>query len=139
MKKRIISIGLLVGCLLLLLYFLFNSPQKNQEKLAQKGKQLYLENCSHCHGEKGEGFKKLYPPLTDTTVLSVSNIFCTIKYGKTGGSVIHGQEYLQPMPAMDFIENDEITAIINYIYNEINGMEKTVKLKDINAVMRDCY
>ena len=128
-----------IFCLGLLLYFLLNSPQKNQEKLALKGKQLFLEHCAHCHGEKGEGFKKLYPPLTDTTVLSISNIYCTIRFGKNGGTVIHGIEYLQPMPPMDYLENDEIVAIINFIYTEINGLDKTIKLKDVNAVMNDCF
>lgn len=130
---------MLISSLGLLLYFLLNSPQKNQEKFALKGKQLFMEHCAHCHGEKGEGFKKLYPPLTDTTVLSVSNIYCTIRFGKNNGTVIHGVEYRQPMPPMDYLENDEIVALINFIYQEINGLDKTIKLKDVNAVMNDCF
>lgn len=124
----------------MLIFLIFRSSDQQHERIISKGKVLYSEHCARCHGESGEGFKKLYPPLTDSTVLSISNIYCTIKFGKQTGTVIHGQEYTQPMPSMEYIENDEIAAIINFIYKDINGWDrKEVKLKDINAVMKSCY
>ncbi len=140
MKKTIVKVLLLLLASFLLIFFIFKNSDQQHEKIISKGKVLYTEHCARCHGEQGEGFKKLYPPLTDSTVLSINNIYCTIKYGKQTGTVIHGQEYTQPMPAMQYIENDEIAAIINFIYNDINDWNrKEVKLKDINAAMHNCY
>src|SRR5687768_9195396 len=64
------------------------------------GKDLYEKNCQSCHGLKGEGLGKLYPPLTDTVYLSDnrSKLACIIKNGLSGTIEVNNVSYETEMP-----------------------------------------
>ncbi len=43
------------------------SPYRNQEDAVAAGRRIFVDRCSHCHGEDAEGTKKR-PPLTSDRV-----------------------------------------------------------------------
>lgn len=86
----------------------------------EKGEKLYQANCGNCHGEKGEGLRKLIPPLANNDYVPAhfEQIPCIIRYGMKGDIVVNGQAYNQPMPGLPTLEADEIKAIMDYMVDE---------------------
>lgn len=62
-----------------------------------EGQQIFMKNCSTCHGQKGEGL--VGPNLTDDFWIhggGIKNIFKTIKYGVPAKGMISWQTQLDP-------------------------------------------
>lgn len=62
-----------------------------------EGQQIFMKNCSTCHGQKGEGL--VGPNLTDDYWIhggGIKNIFKTIKYGVPAKGMISWQTQLDP-------------------------------------------
>lgn len=104
-----------------------------------QGKRVYEKHCANCHGNKGEGLKKLIPPLTDTAYLKTDQLVCIIKFGISGPLNVKNSNYEGIMPSNNQIENDEIVAVINYIYQEINNINKSTNLPEVNSMLARCY
>ncbi|MFN4123803.1 MAG: cbb3-type cytochrome c oxidase N-terminal domain-containing protein [Flavobacteriales bacterium] len=83
----------------------------NEASALANGKKIFMDNnCSSCHGEKGEG-NSIGPNLTDDYWLhggSVRDIFKSIKYGIPAKGMIAWQSVLKP---------NEIQDLASYIYS----------------------
>lgn len=85
---------------------------ENAEATLKKGKELYTQMCSHCHGEKGDGngpmvVSQAYagvPNYMDRVALSDGQMFYSIYYGK-GAMGSHASQ----------LNKKEIWTIIHYI------------------------
>ena len=84
---------------------------------AVNGQKLYTTHCQNCHGAKGEGLGKLYPPLTDNKYFrdNRTELSRIVKYGMTGPVNIHGQEYNQQMPSNPTLSAMDIAYILTYV------------------------
>ncbi len=72
------------------------------EERLDNGKTLFVQKCSPCHGQAGEG--GVGPNLTDVYWIhggSVSDIFKTIKYGVPAKGMIPWQSQLSPVEMQD--------------------------------------
>ena len=112
-------------------------------KLAQyvvNGQKLYKTHCQNCHGAKGEGLGKLYPPLTDHEFLEKNkkNIACIIKNGLSGEIEINGQIYNQPMPSNKNLNNVDIAYIITYITNTFGKSNSVYTAGEVQSNLKDC-
>lgn len=113
---------------------------KTKSKSIKLGQSVYKKHCANCHGEKGDGLRLLIPPLGDARSMKLSNLICTIRYGKRGPLVILGNTYNRPMPGNYELENDEITALVNYLYTLFpdTAPTKPVTLAEVNALIQQC-
>lgn len=59
--------------------------QMSMKELMAKGKEVYDENCSACHGEKGQGIPKAFPPIAGSKIVlgPVSEHVRIVLNGKT--------------------------------------------------------
>jgi mono/diheme cytochrome c family protein len=121
-KSRLFSFLIFSG-VLICSFLTFNSCQESDEvkfkKSMSNGKYLYQNRCQHCHGNKGQGLGKLYPPLDSSDYLvEKSNLIpCIISNGQAGKIVVNGIEYNQVMPSNPKLLDDEIAELITYIGN----------------------
>jgi len=83
----------------------------NSEAIFKKGKELYTANCSHCHGEKGDGngpmvISGAYAGVPNyTTILATEGqMFYSIYYGK-GSMGSHSS----------FLNKKEIWTLVHYV------------------------
>ena len=83
--------------------------------------ELYASvGCSSCHGVEGEGV--VAPRLIGSrTVNNVNTLVQRILYG--GGD----------MPPFDYLADEEIAAISNYVRTVINKQTKLVTAEDVAA------
>lgn len=84
---------------------------------AGSGPALFAEHCASCHGAAGEGYRRLYPPLTGSRFLAaeLEALPCIIRHGLRGEIVVDGQAFNQVMPGNPRLSTDEIARIISHM------------------------
>ncbi len=87
-------------------------------KSMERGKQLYMSNCSTCHMPTGEGINKVFPPLagSDYMMNDLDRSIRQILYGVSGEMTVKGVTYNGVMNAYDFTDQ-ETADVLNYIRN----------------------
>lgn len=138
-----------IGIVLLVLFgfiTLIGSCQQGNKvsiKTAQyavNGQKLYIQHCENCHGSKGEGLGKLYPPLTDSLFFSEyrSALPCIIKNGMNSPIVIHGETYHEPMPPNPTLSDVEIAYLLTYITTSFGNKTDIYDEPEVHEALKDC-
>jgi mono/diheme cytochrome c family protein len=87
------------------------------ERVAE-GRELYIQECAHCHQPDGEGYRHVYPHLAGNPIVTLHNPEPTIEI------VLNGRG---SMPAFrDELEMQDIAAIISYIRTAWGNNASTV-------------
>lgn len=81
-----------------------------KEALMEKGKAVYADSCSGCHGENGEGVEGTFPPLKGSKVAKgpVAGHLAIVIKGKTDTAM---------QPWGDSLSDDDIAAVVTYERN----------------------
>ena len=107
---------------------------------AVNGQKLYKNHCQNCHGAKGEGLGKLYPPLTDQKFLTENRdkLACIIKNGLQGEIIINGEKYNQSMPAISNLTDVDIAYILTYVTTHFGNSDSTFTQEEVKNNLKDC-
>lgn len=91
----------------------------NLKASIERGKELYSLECQSCHMAEGEGLPGVYPPLAKTDYLKQPTPFLIniILKGQSGEIVVNGTTYNTPMPAQNYLTDEKVSDILNYIRN----------------------
>jgi mono/diheme cytochrome c family protein/glucose/arabinose dehydrogenase len=96
-----------------------------EQMLFSKGRQYYLSSCSGCHGNKGEGVKRMGPPLANSEWVTgdKKQLSMIVLHGMEGPVEVDGKLYDAPdilpvMPAHSSLDDRTIASILTYIRNE---------------------
>ena len=86
---------------------------------ADGGEALYLQHCGACHQANGQGLAGAFPPLagSDYIAQDPQRLLEVTVRGLTGTIIVNGQTYNSVMPAMSYLSDDELLAILNYVRN----------------------
>lgn len=116
-------VGLLIGNLL---FF----------RTQEQGRQLYIEHCSLCHMENGEGLAGLIPPLkkADWLAKNPEKIACIIRYGQKGEVKVNGITYNHPMPPNLKLSDIEIHNLTNFI---LSNFENNISKRTFEQIIKD--
>jgi nitrite reductase (NO-forming) len=115
MKRWMVLSGLLV--------FVFGAvafvQPANMTKSIAKGKTVYVNNCMNCHMEDGKGLEGAFPPVAKSDYLkrAPKDLISVILKGQTGELKVNGVVYNGMMPAQDYLSDEEIADVLNYINN----------------------
>lgn len=107
----------------------------------KRGKDLYSKHCSNCHRKDGSGIKSVYPPLKNADYIKKNDsqeLLRGMLFGRSGKITVNGASYNGVMTTeIDASLGDEdIASILNYVYLELNGMNKAVSAKDVKTARR---
>ena len=110
---RVVILASFVGLLLVVMIF------RSCTRPPQKGELVYKTHCASCHGNNGEGFRNLIPPLTDSNYLDshTDDFACIVGYGLEGEIMVNGVKFNQPMAGIEALNNVEIANVANYVLN----------------------
>lgn len=136
MNRRTLLIGYVVPALVIVL-FLLSSPAPATEK----GSQLFTASCAQCHGSEGQGFRKLYPPLTGSNILQAepSRLPCLIRFGIRGKIPTASGHLNQSMPGSPRLNSAELTDLINYLQSRFTTSSNTSVTPDqVTAWLKGC-
>ena len=106
---------------------------------AVNGQKLYKTHCQNCHGGKGEGLGKLYPPLTDKKYLSENRnkLPSIIKNGLSGEIQVNGETYDQAMPAIATLNDLDIAYILTYVTTHFGDSDSTYTQEEVSKNLKD--
>lgn len=107
---------------------------------AVNGQKLYLAHCQNCHGAKGEGLGKLYPPLTDADFFKKNRaqLSCIIRNGMQGEVIVGGQKYDEKMPANPHLTERDIAYILTYITTHFTNSDSIYSDEEVREALKNC-
>jgi len=104
------------------------------------GEMLYSQNCASCHGENGEGFAAVFPPVTDSEWVTGEKEVAVriLLHGLTGSIEVDGREYRGTMPSFKVrLSDSEVAAILTYLRNQSEGDLSPVTANDVAEVRKE--
>ena len=124
-----------------LIFILFISLIANEKGNLQRGKKLYVQQCSKCHRKNGKGVKLVYPPLRNSDYVKQGDVIELLRgmlYGREGRIVVNGYTYKGVMTTEidKSLSDEDILSILNYVLKELNGMKIKASLKDLKTARK---
>lgn len=111
---------MIISVLLLLVFsaVAFIQPASMAKSIAN-GKNVYANNCMNCHMEDGKGLEGAFPPIAKSDLLKrpPKDLINVILKGQSGEIKVNGVLYNGIMPAQDYLTDEEISDVLNYINN----------------------
>jgi nitrite reductase (NO-forming) len=126
--------------LTILLLIIIDSSQSsiNLSYSASGSKELFINNCSKCHRRDGSGIKGVYPPLKNSDYIpknTTSELLRGMLFGRSGRLSVNGTNYNGVMTTEidNSLSDDDIASILNYVYKDLNSMDRIATVKDVKA------
>lgn len=109
------------SCIILILMFSASAfvQAYSLPKSIERGKELYITYCQNCHMEDGKGMENVYPPVAKSDFLKrpAKDLIENILNGQSGEVKVNGVLYNAIMPAQNYLTDEQIADIINYVNN----------------------
>lgn len=88
-------------------------------KSIAQGKEAYTTYCQNCHQADGKGTPGAFPPLAKSDFLKkpVKAMIDNVLLGQSGEVTVNGQKYNAIMPAQNYLTDEQIADILNYVRN----------------------
>ncbi|WP_432712361.1 c-type cytochrome [Pedobacter sp.] len=139
MRKTIIT-AIYMVMVTTIIYSCQSADSMKQDMYYTNGRDLYIQHCQNCHGEKGEGLGELAPPLTDTVFMKdhKAQLACIIKNGLEGPVTVAGKVYNEKMPAETKMANIDIAQLIVYITNTFGNKQGMYTSEEVAANLNRC-
>ena len=104
------------------------------------GENLYLRYCMACHQTDGSGVPGMYPPLINSPTVNSGKkeeFISILLNGLKGPIEIHGKKYNQTMPGQNFLSDEELAQIINYVSKSFKNNGTEVTSSDVKALRNE--
>lgn len=101
----------------------------------ERGKEVYTLNCLSCHQVNGEGLSGVYPPLAKSNHLTKDQgkSITIILTGQHEEINVNGVKYNIPMAAMNYLTDQQIADVLNYIGKSWGNEFNTVTPSQVKA------
>lgn len=139
MKAFIIVLALVFFVFVIITSSIYSTDKPAYNK--QRGEELFVQQCSKCHRKNGKGIKRVYPPVKDADYIrnaSSEELLRGMLFGRSGKIVVNGETYSGVMTTEidKNLSDDDIANILNYVYNELNGIKKIVTSSDVQKARK---
>jgi nitrite reductase (NO-forming) len=95
------------------------SPVQELTESMKRGKEVYTIYCQSCHLEDGKGLPGVNPPVAKADYMKkpTDSLINVILKGQSGEVMVNGKKYNVPMPAQDYLTDEQIADVLNYSKN----------------------
>lgn len=113
-----------------------NAPAAPVDPVMARGEAVYYANCVACHLPGGTGLEGAFPPLAGSDYLAgdPGRVIATILYGNEGPITVNGVQYNGVMPGFAYLSDDEVAAVVTYIFQSWGNELPGVGAEDVAAV-----
>jgi mono/diheme cytochrome c family protein len=110
------------------------APQQSSQM--EQGKKVYVKNCLACHMADGGGVPGLNPPLgkTEWVTGDKKRLINVLLKGLNDPIVVNGEEYANPMPAVEYLTDQEIADVLTYIRGSFGNKASAVSPAEVKAL-----
>jgi mono/diheme cytochrome c family protein len=100
------------------------------------GKAVYDENCLTCHQANGGGVPGMAPPLikTEWVLGDKTRLINIILKGLKTPLTINGEQFHNPMPAQNFLTDQQIADVLSYVRSNFGNKASAVKVEEVRKV-----
>ncbi len=103
----------------------------------KRGEEVYASNCANCHMPQGEGVEGAFPPLAKTDYLkNQKRAIDIILHGQEGEITVNGKNYNIPMAAMDYLSDQQVADVLNYVSNSWGNKNPMIKPMQVKAARK---
>ncbi|MCR5889802.1 cytochrome c [Hymenobacter sp. J193] len=105
-----------------------------------EGAKLYQSHCASCHGEQGEGLRRLIPPVaaSDYVTRHRATLPCLVRQGQRGPVVINGVEYNQVMPGHPDLTDSQIANLLNFVQQNWGNHNEPYTIREVSELLAPC-
>ncbi|MBC8082573.1 MAG: cytochrome c [Hymenobacter sp.] len=105
-----------------------------------EGAQLYQTHCANCHGEQGQGLRRLIPPVaaSDYVATHRAGLPCLIRRGMKGPLVVNGIEYNQVMAGHEDLTDSQITNLLNFVQQNWGNKNQPYTIREVSELLAPC-
>ncbi|TYZ14529.1 cytochrome c [Hymenobacter lutimineralis] len=105
-----------------------------------EGAKLYQTHCASCHGEQGEGLRRLIPPVaaSDYVTRNRASLPCLIRKGQRGPVVVNGVEYNQVMPGHTDLTDSQIANLLNFVQQNWGNKNEPYTIREVSELLGRC-
>jgi mono/diheme cytochrome c family protein len=102
----------------------------------ERGKEVYAGNCQSCHMENGEGLPDVFPPVAKTDYIKkdAKHLINIVLKGQEGEVIVNGKTYNTPMAAQDYLTDEQISDVYNYIRNSWGSKAAAILPSQVKAL-----
>lgn len=100
------------------LFYSNGNAQSAYIESVARGKRIYINECTSCHMENGQGIPGAFPPLagSDYFATDISKAIDVMINGLEGELEVNGSSYFGVMEPVS-LSDQEIADVLNYIGN----------------------
>lgn len=113
---KALTISLIIFVIFLLSSFI---PDQKLNESIKRGKEVYTLFCQNCHMEDGKGTADINPPLAKADYIKkpAKILIDIILKGQSGEVIVNKKKYNIPMPAQEYLTDEQIADVLNYVRN----------------------
>jgi len=101
------------------------------------GKALYEQHCLACHQADGSGVPNLAPPLIKGDfVAGEKKKLVEIVLNGLQGVEIKGENYANPMPAFDYLSDEDIANVLTYVRSNFTNDATPITAEEVKKIRR---
>ncbi|MBE7170676.1 MAG: cytochrome c [Williamsia sp.] len=101
-----------------------------------KGKVVYTTYCLSCHQADGGGVPNMNPPLIKTSYVlgDKTRLINILLKGLNDEIEINGATYSNPMPAHDFLKDDDIANVLSFVRSSFGNKASPVTAAEVKKL-----
>ncbi|CAN5142686.1 hypothetical protein BH20BAC1_BH20BAC1_20340 [soil metagenome] len=104
-----------------------------QKGIATGGEQIYNMYCVSCHLGDGKGDGSRFPPLDSSEWVTgdKKRLISVLLNGLDGTITVKGKTYNSLMPSHSFLDDEQLTQVLNYIRTNFNNSAAKISREEI--------
>lgn len=136
MKNLVFFLGIVLSVASVNAQVKKGSTVSNSSSSLLKGKAVYTQYCLPCHQVDGGGVMNMNPPLIETTYVlgDKAQLINILLKGLNKGVVIDGDKYTNPMPAVNYLSDQQIADVLTYVRNSFGNKASAISAGEVKAV-----
>jgi mono/diheme cytochrome c family protein len=111
--------------------------QSGTQSIADRGKEVYDQNCLACHQIDGSGVPMLTPSLVNAAYVQGDKVrLINIVLKGLKGVEIDGAMYDNPMPPLAHLSDEDIAAVLTYVRSNFKNKADPIKKEEVAAARK---
>lgn len=128
---RLFIISLFVCCSI----YVRDASAQDSQSVDNPGKMLYEQTCLACHQADGGGVPGLAPPLIEGVFVNGDrDRLINILLEGLEGVEIKGETYANPMPAFDYLSDEDIANVLTYVRSNFDNKKEAISKQEVTSV-----
>lgn len=136
MKKLVFLLGIVLSVSSVNAQVKKGNPVTSSSSSLLKGKAVYTQYCLPCHQVDGGGVMNMNPPLIETTYVlgDKTQLINILLKGLNKPIVIDGDKYTNPMPAVNYLSDQQIADVLTYVRNSFGNKASAISAAEVKTV-----